>query len=244
MRSLSAAELLGVWERGLTQSQVQRALELLSAVYRETSPEQLLALSLGRRDGELLALRERLFGPEMAGVAVCPQCSGQLDLTLNASELRAACATEPETEVALSVAGYDLQFRYPNSGDVVAVMDTNDVDEARNRLLDRCLLSVESEGAPVASDQLPREVVAAVSDRMAQGDPLADIQLAVSCPVCNHRWLAAFDIVSFLWREIESLAARLLRDVHTLASGYGWSERDILALSPVRRQFYLASLGA
>jgi hypothetical protein len=244
MRSLSAPELLGAWERGLTQSLVQRALELLSAVYPQASPDWLLGLSIGHRNAELLALREQFFGPTMAGMAVCPQCGGRLDLTINAAEMRAACAPEPEAEVALSVAGYELQFRHANSGDLAAALDLSDPDEARDWLLGRCLLSVQRDGVSVASDRLPLEVADAVSDRMAKADPLADIQLAVSCPLCNHHWLAAFDIVSFLWREIESLAARLLRDVHTLASAYGWHERDILALSPVRRQFYLALLGA
>jgi|ERR1039458_584351 hypothetical protein len=244
MRSLSAPELLGAWERGLTQSLVQRALELLSAVYPQASPDWLLGMSIGQRNAELLTLREQLFGPEMAGMAVCPQCAGRLDLTIDAAEMRAACAPEPKAEVALSVAGYEVQFRLPNSGDLAAALDRNDPDAARGRLLGRCLLSVQRDGASVACDELPHEVVDAVSDRMARADPLADIQLAVSCPLCNHRWRAAFDIVSFLWREIESLAGRVLRDVHTLASAYGWHERDILALSPARRQFYLALVGA
>ena len=32
-------------------------------------------------------------------------------------------------------------------------------------------------------------------------------------------------------------------EVHALASAYHWHERDILALSPVRRQAYLELLG-
>jgi hypothetical protein len=100
--------------------------------------------------------------------------------------------------------------------------------------------------APLTTEceDLPQDVVDAVTDRMAEGDPLADIQVAVSCPICNHIWRAALDIVSFLWSEIDNLAARLLRDVHTLASAYGWREKDILALSPGRRQFYLAAVSA
>jgi len=35
-----------------------------------------------------------------------------------------------------------------------------------------------------------------------------------------------------------------LSDVHTLARAYGWRERDILTLSPTRRQFYLNMVGA
>jgi hypothetical protein len=242
MRSLTAAEILRAWERGLTQSPNQRALELLSQVYPQASSDWLSGLSIGRRDAELLALREYTFGPEMAAVAVCPQCGGRLDINLNAAEMRSVCASEPEDTVALTVAGYELQFRLPNSEDLEA-LNRNEVDGGRKQLLDRCLFSALHDGAPVAADRLPNEVMDAVSERMASADPLADIQLGLSCPFCGHRWRAAFDIASFLWREIESLAGRLLRDVHTLASAYGWHENDILALSPVRRQFYLALIG-
>jgi len=242
MRSLSPSELLGAWERGLTQSLIQRALELLSAVYPHASPDLLHGLSIGQRDAELLALREQLFGPEMASVAVCPQCRARLDVTLNTYEMRCARALEPEAEVAFGVAGYELQFRLPNSNDLAAALDYGDADQAQERLLSRCLLGAQRDGTSVACAQLPREVVDAIWDRMARADPLADIQLAVSCPVCNHHWRATFDIVSFLWSEIDNLAGRLLRDVHTLASSYGWHEKDILALSPVRREFYLTLL--
>ena len=74
---------------------------------------------------------------------------------------------------------------------------------------------------------------------MAQADPQADVQLALSCPVCGHKWQTAFDIVSFFWSEINAWAARILREVHILAWGYGWREADILALRPWRREVYL-----
>ena len=47
------------------------------------------------------------------------------------------------------------------------------------------------------------------------------------------------DILSFLWAEVDSLAKRLLCDVHILAWAYGWREKDILALSEFRRRYYL-----
>jgi hypothetical protein len=46
--------------------------------------------------------------------------------------------------------------------------------------------------------------------------------------------------VAFFWKEINHWANRILREVHLLASTYGWSEADILALTPTRRQWYLA----
>jgi hypothetical protein len=246
MPSLSALELLGTWERGLDQPLIQRALLLLRAAYPQEPEEWLAALRIGQRDAELFALREQLFGAEMACVEVCPQCGQRLDLTLNTAKIRAACA--PESETSLSIGKYELEFRCPNSVDLAEALaestDSNHVTNVRYRLIDRCLLSAELSGTRVDSNQLPDEIIAAVTEQMARADPLADIQLAVACPLCGHHWKAAFDIVSFLWREIESLAARLLRDVHTLASAYGWQEKEILALTPVRRQFYLALLGA
>jgi hypothetical protein len=243
MRSLSASEILGAWERGLTQSPIQRALELLSPVYPEASLVRLSGLSIGRRDAQLLALRQQLFGPEMAAVAACPQCGSRLDLTLNAAEMASRNPADPDDEVVLSVAGYELEFRLPNSEDLAVALQWNDSDGGRYRLIDRCFLSAKRDGAPVQFDRLPEEIVDAVSEQMASADPLADIQLGLCCPMCSHCWRAAFDIVSFLWREIENTAGRLLRDVHTLASAYGWQEKDILALSPVRRQFYLTLTG-
>jgi len=43
----------------------------------------------------------------------------------------------------------------------------------------------------------------------------------------------------FLWTEITSQARRLLHEVHLLATTYGWHEADILAMSAIRRQYYL-----
>ena len=62
MQSLSAAQLVGVWERGVGQSSLDRALTMLADAYPEMTRAELAALSVGERDARLLALRERLFG--------------------------------------------------------------------------------------------------------------------------------------------------------------------------------------
>jgi hypothetical protein len=105
------------------------------------------------------------------------------------------------------------------------------------------VLSAQRDGADIAVAALPGEVVAAVAARMAEADPQAEVQLALTCPVCAYRWQATFDILSFFWQEINDWAQRILREVHTLATAYGWREADILALSPRRRQFYLEMVG-
>jgi len=239
MRALTASTLLGAWERALSQSPAQRALTLLQSVGTELPPERLAALSIGQRDAHLLDLRESAFGSQMTGLAACPACSRQLELNFNVSCIRVAPPTEPLAPCVLSQEDYKVEFRFPNSEDVTALTPDLDLPANRRRLLERCLLNVRCHGEAVSFDELPATLKTAVSDRMAETDPQADVQLSLTCPDCGHRWQAPLDILSYLWAEIHAWATRLLRDIHTLASAHGWREADILALSPWRRQAYL-----
>jgi len=239
MRVLSAAELLEVWEQGLSQSADQRALMLLAAACPETPPEQLLELSIGQRDARLLTLREWMMGPQLVSLATCPSCGDRLELNFAIADIRIAPKVEPATVLSLQVANYDIQFRLPNSEDLNMIAGHGDLNTANHHLLNRCILCVQHQGEVQPSDQLPDSVIQEILHQMAQADPQADIQLALSCPACRHDWQATFDIVSFFWTEIHAWACRILREVHTLASVYGWRESDILAMSPQRRQIYL-----
>ena len=239
MRALTATELLSVWERGLAQSATERALLLLATASSETPREVLAKLSIGQRDACLLMLREWTFGPELVSLMTCPGCGERLELTFKVSDLQVETQTELAEALSLSVADYEVHFRLPNSLDLAAIAESDDVMVARHLLLRRCLLAVQHDGEEISAEQLPADVVEAVAERMAQADPQADVQLAPSCPSCDHEWQATFDIVSFFWSEIDAWAHRMLRELHTLASAYGWREADILAMSPWRRRFYL-----
>jgi hypothetical protein len=95
----------------------------------------------------------------------------------------------------------------------------------------------------VADDSVEREwseeEIEAVGERMAAADPLAEILLRFDCPSCGASFDESLDLTSFLWAEMEGRAKRMLLEVHTLASAYGWSEAEILSLSPARREVYL-----
>lgn len=240
MRALSAGELLTVWEHGVSQRPSQRALALLAVACAEDAPpDQLARLSLGRRDEHLLTLRERTFGPRLAAMSACPACSEALEFELNAADIRVAPVVDPGDRIDLAHADYDVQFRLPNALDLATVDPSADRQTNTRYLLRRCVTSARRGGTDVRTDELPAEIVAAITERMAEADPQADVQLDLACPQCQHRWHSPFDIVSFFWSEINAWAFRLLDDVHALASAYGWSEAEILALSPTRRQAYL-----
>lgn len=242
MHALSASKLLSVWERALSQSSVERALALLVAACPEHSLEELARFSIGRRDRLLLTLREWTFGSRLLGRVPCQKCGEALELAFNVSDI---CAPEAEMHDALTLKldGYEVHFRPPNSQDLTAISNCGNIPDGKQRLLARCLLRVTEDGTERAVESLPERVREAVVERMAEADPQSDVQLQLSCPACGHSWLAAFDIVSYFWSEINAWAVRILREVHTLASAYGWREEDILALSPQRRHFYLEMVG-
>lgn len=244
MEPLSAAQLLEVCERGRGLPPVRQALLLLEAACPDEPPEGLAALPVGRRDARLLLLRAGTLGPTLESETRCPACGERLELDLESEDLRAeAAASGAAGPFALCHDGYEVAFRLPSSRDLVAAGEGS-AGATAERLLARCLLEARHEGEWVAPEALPEAVVSAVAEAMAAADPLADLQLALTCPACGHGWSAPFDVAAFFWAEIAAWAPRLLRDVHRLASAYGWREGDILAMSAWRRGQYLNLLSA
>jgi len=239
MRAPTAAALLDAWDQGHAASPVGRALALLAAADPTSAPATLAALPVGERDGRLLTLREAVFGARVAGRAACPACALELDLAFLVSDIRVSADAARADTFTLAAAGYAVAFRLPTSQDLLALAGLRDVEMARQMLLTACIVAVQPPDDAALDTPLPAAVVAALVAHMAAADPQADVQLALVCPACVQQWQESFDIVSFLWAELDAWAGRLLREVHSLATAYGWGEAAILALSPRRRQYYL-----
>jgi len=239
MRALSASEMISTWERGSGRHAVDQALVLLSAACPSLAPEQLASLAIGDRDACLLRLRESIFGPTATGTARCPQCSEDLEFTVQTTDWVADPELDRGAPYGLVQDGLALKFRLPDSTDLRALVACPNVAVARRLLQDRCVLEVSRDGMGIACEALSEQEAAQLASHMAQCDPLAGIALDLECAVCGHDWSIAFDIASFLWHEIDACAKRLLGEVHTLARFYCWSETDILALSTARRNYYL-----
>jgi hypothetical protein len=235
MRTLTASQILDVWDRGRSANAVERALILLAAATND-SWERLAALPIGRRDSWLLELRAAIFGAPMDGIVTCRACNERLDLTLDVDELLAGAARESPEKLLIDVESYQVEARLPTSADLLAIM--SQVAE-RQQLIERCVVGARQEGVELPASLLPERIVTVIAERLAEVDPLAQIELELRCPACDHRWALLFDIGAFLWAEIDSLAQRTLHEVHALATAYGWHESDILGMSPWRRRAYL-----
>jgi len=237
--ALNAAILLDAWERGLPQGLPERALTLLSA-WSAAPAESWQGKSIGERDASLLRLREEVFGPWIEATASCPGCGATLQLAFDVGALRATAPAE--LPLRLVIDGYEVVYRLPTSLDLVEAVHAGQTD-GRHALLSRCLASVRLDGAPMGELEMPASVVDAVVEGMRRADPQADVRVAVQCLECAHSASIGFDILSFLWTEIEDWARRVVLEVHALASAYGWGESEILAMSARRRRLYAQVVG-
>ena len=263
---MNAAALLAVWEEGVSLSPVRRALQLLATVWPEFSPDEWAHASIGVRDERLLALREELFGSQLEAATACPKCGEHIETSFSLDNIRVPSApwasdaqhghetpeearelprlgdpTFPPAKVRVQACGYQVECRVPTSADLLEV--TKGVD-GRERLLERCVQVARNGNGTLAARELPEEVIQAITEEMVKADPQADVQIELACPACRHCWLMVFDILSYLWNEIDDWAQRVLREVHSLATAYGWTEPEILGMSARRRRSYLDIIGA
>jgi hypothetical protein len=245
VRDLSASELLDLWEQGMAMSEAQRGLLLLAKALPSLPPKDLAALTIGERDIYLMRLRDILFGSRLDCIDTCSGCGEILELYFNsrdiveARDLKSGEDPVSPEELSVSYQSYLVRFRLPSSLDLIAASACEDVSAARKLIIERCTLEVTWDGHQITPQDLPDEIANLVSEGMGKADQAGNIQLKLKCPVCGQQWPLIFDIVSFLWKEISAWAHHTLRNVHDLARFYGWSESDILAMSPWRRQAYL-----
>ncbi|MCB5912382.1 T4 family baseplate hub assembly chaperone [Streptomyces pinistramenti] len=245
-------ELLATWEAGLDRDAAGRALLLHRAARPEATADALLAVPVGRRAADLFGLRRVLFGERMQVRVECGRCAEAMEFDLDAAQFAAPAADTAADDGVLRVAdgGWVVDFRLPTVADLAAVARALDAPSAalappdpQQLLLARCTVSATRDGEPLPADALPGALPEKVRHRLAEeaerADPTAEITLSIACPECGEATPAELDIADYLWTELDAWARDVLLDVHLLATAYGWSEPEILALSPQRRRYYL-----
>ncbi|WP_338930522.1 hypothetical protein WEB32_01390 [Streptomyces netropsis] len=237
MEHLEAGALLAAWEAGLASDDGGRALLLHGLARPGSEAGELLSVPVGQRDAELFAVRRALFGARLEVRTDCAECGEEMEFEFDAGGPSTA-GDVPAEPIRVEVGEWVVEFRLPTPADLAAVEAVPD-DRARAALLARCTLRSERGGQDATDRPLPEHVqrrIAAVSE---ESDPFADVTLNVACPACGKTTRAELDIASYLWAELDAWARDTLLDVHLLATAYGWSEPEILALSPLRRRYYL-----
>jgi hypothetical protein len=230
MRTLSNLDFLELWERGSGLHPLDRALLTLETTLPHEPDDVLADWPLGKRNAALVRFRAACFGQTLEGWVCCPQCDERLEFALDTEAFADNSGSEADP---ITIDG--RIFRPPTSRDLASISRESDPHTAALRLLRQCCLD---------SGDLSGADLDCIGDLLAEADPLAETLVNLRCAECGHQWEEELDIAAWLWVEIEARARRLLFDVHTLATAYGWSEHEILSLSEPRRTLYLEMVQA
>jgi len=79
-----------------------------------------------------------------------------------------------------------------------------------------------------------------LADALAAADPLVHFTVACRCPACGAPNEVDVDLETIALATLLARQRTLLHDVHMLASNYGWTEPEVLAVPPARRARYIA----
>lgn len=223
--------LLDLWERVESAPPAARPAALLDGLRPfagESAAEPAETLPIGRRDRALIELRARLFGADMQCTTDCPDCGERIELSFDLDTLGPAPAVETPRVVC---DGIEIRLRPPTTQDLLGVLP-RPAETRATALVQRCALDP-------CPEPLPPTLVEDASAALAEADPDAEIELATECPACGSGHALTFDIGTCLWDDVTRAVRRLLREVHHLATAYGWSEAEVLAVPRRRRLEYM-----
>jgi hypothetical protein len=217
------ATLLDAWEAGSGWPEVARGAVVLD-VARACGAGSALDLPLG--DLARLAARchADAFGAILTGVLDCAGCGAVLDVTVDLAALPDALPGA----LPGGAGGGTPAVRAPTARDLLAAAGRPD---ARDVLVSRCVAA--------GTGALDDAALAAAEARLEALAGPALTTLRATCPACGAAVAGDLDPPWLLWTRVAAAGPELLRDVAALAAAYGWSEPQVLALSPRRRAAYL-----
>jgi hypothetical protein len=221
---------------------VESAPQLVTCILQACTgddPEKLSALSVGRRIELLLRILAVEGEPPLWIELRCLNevCGESIEVDLAPVEL-IAIAGRASTELLTLKAGdgQTLHIRRPTGRDQLRWQAFEPTAEGEGlRLLVGDLIAEPGV-------ELDDALVAQVDTLLAETDPLACFELSIACPFCREVRAYELDLARLALERFRALQTRLVDEIHALASGYNWSEAEILAVPPARRALYLARL--
>jgi hypothetical protein len=184
-------------------------------------------LPVSSRIAGLLAIVRITVGGELLETTTLCECGERTSLDLPVDEL---LNMQGAANDVLVIDG-TLRFRRPRGSDQKRWRQTRDADPVTAMLRDLSLDALEG--------PLPAESIEHIGDALEEFDPLTAMRVELSCPYCGKEQHAAVDLQELCLGELRQVRDGLIREVHTLARAYGWSEDAIVSLPPSRRRQFL-----
>lgn len=189
-------------------------------------------LVIADRDEVLAVIYSTLYGNVIDSTVYCRWCSDPFDLSFSLRDFQVHIG---EGEALLDVRGQsdgtyaltdEVVFRLPTGNDELFILGLPS-ERKESALLERCLLKGDA-----GKDH---EVLQQAMEQVA---PLLQGSLSSRCPSCGKEQSIHFDMQSFLLQRLLLEKKNVIREVHTIASAYGWTLREILDLPRQQRKTY------
>lgn len=205
------------------------ALESLGG--EPSTPERVRQLCVGDRQHLVRQLGVHLGQIGSWRTAECLDCDERFDLFVDLNTLPASQPQPGFPFVDVETGRGKRRFRVPNGGDQEAIAGVESLaeDEAVRALVRLCVIGEEID------DEFDTADLEAIDRALEDASPEVAQEIVAKCPACGRTNALQVDPYSFLTTG----PASLFSAVHTLASAYGWSEAEILALPRERRDLYL-----
>lgn len=192
-------------------------------------PDEAPLLPLADRDLLLSEIQRDAFGDRCEADAACIACSQPYTMAFSLSAMAASQrfaedgleGPDAESRFRLN----DISFRLPSSRDLADA--TTDEDPAA-AVLAACVVSGDPAG---------RE--AEIEAAMAAAGPVLDLDLDAVCPNCGASQSPRFRISDFFQQCFVQERRFRQREIHCIATAYGWSHDSIMRLSRIDRQGFV-----
>ena len=163
----------------------------------------------------------------------CPAeaCGAMLEIELDLSGIIADRLQPPVNSIDVPVGDRTLTFRLPTGRDLHYWHEQAPPNPAG--------IVARLGSAP---DDLDSEDLETIERRLSDADDLVDFVVTTRCPECGGEYPLSVDLEPAALALQRTHQEALLHAVHTLATAYHWSERDILEMSEHRRCRYLRLL--
>jgi len=199
-------------------------------------------LSIGKRTEYLLVLatlpNNSQFGVNLRCLNL--ECQQQMEIEFPLSALIDLQHQSENKNPELALATEKFLLRKPTGNDQLAWLEQNFADESSAIMgMVQTLLPAEQQSVFEQSCSQNKDWIPTLNQVMEESDPLVNFSLQVNCPYCNTQNLQDFDLGAWALQQLYGAQQQLLLTIHRLASHYHWSEAEIFAIPPWRRERYL-----
>jgi len=179
----------------------------------------------------LLALTESADSLAVRWRCTQPSCAEAFEVELPLGALIDQAPDAEPVEVVLAD-GRPVTLRRPTGDDLRSWRTARYAShkEAMAAMLDALVL----DGRVTLEDE------PALAEAIAALDPLVAFTVSCNCPVCGAGNDLPVDLEDISLTRLGARQRALVHEVHQLASRYGWTESEVLAIAPSRRARYLA----